>query len=318
MDEESITFREYLPFLALLLASVFVFSAMRDGGASAGRAGSDPVMAGSDPAIPAMVEVRTEPLVAVPQPQINAHAYLVKIIGEDGALLSQRSWKPLPPASLTKILTALVAYEELPAAEKIRFSEDAKRVEEKTSSAKAGEIFARNDVIRLALIGSANDAALALAESVGAEMGGATFEDRVRLFVWKMNERARELGMLSSEFKNPAGLDEEGHLSTAEDVTRLAEYTWFRHKELWENSRIISAEILSESGNIHKVVTTNDLLKEFPAILGGKTGFTDEAKGTLIMLYPMRPDKVAVIVILGSDDRFGDGRKIIQWLEESF
>lgn len=316
MNEEPISFKEYFPFLALLLASALVFSALRDEGVSTGAAaGQNSALGGSDSVT---AEVRTEPSRVIPQPQLSAQAYLVKIIGEEGALLSQRSWKPLPPASLTKILTALMAYEELPSAEKIKFSIEAKRVEEKTSSAKAGEIFARNDAIRFALVGSANDAALALAERVGEQMGGATFEDRVNLFVRKMNERAQALGLLNSEFKNPTGLDEEGHLSTAEDLARLAEYIWLRRRDLWENSRIISAEVLSEGGNIHQVMTTNDLLKEFPAILGGKTGFTDRAKGTLILLYPVRPDKVAVIVILGSADRFGDGRKIIQWLETSF
>lgn len=314
MNDETMTLREYLPFLALLLASVFVFSAMQSGEATDSKSAAGETAAAN----PAIAVEKTKPTHILPDPELNARAYLVKIAGEDDLLLSRRSWKPLPPASLTKLLITLVAYEELSPAETIKFSEEAKRVEEKTSDAEAGEVFSRNDIIRFALIESANDAALALAEAIGSKLGGTTFEDRIARAIRKINERAGELGMRSSNFLNPAGLDAENQYTTAEDLARLSEYIWNKRREIWENSRIISAEISSAEGAIHKVTNTNDLLKEFPAILGGKTGFTDEAKGTLVLLYPIRPNKVAIIVILGSDDRFGDGRKIIRWLEESF
>lgn len=321
MNDEPVSLKEYLPFLSLLMASIFVFSAMNEKGKAINPANLalNSSLENSFLEKPDQVAVvRTDLFQTASFPQLSSRSYIVRIIGEKKNLFSRLSWKPMPPASLTKILTALLAYEELSSGERIRFSEEARRVEGKVSSAKAGEIFARNDVIRMALVGSTNDAALVLAEAVGKKRGGVAFEDQIRLFVGRMNERARELGMKNSEFKNPTGLDEDGHLSTAEDLALLVEYMWLHYRSLWESSRLISVEVSSENGNIHKIVNTNELLKEFPAILGGKTGFTDEARGTLVLLYPIRSAKVAIIVILGSDDRFGDGRKIIRWLEENF
>ncbi len=255
----------------------------------------------------------------IPEPNIDAEAYLVRLFGDIRPLLSRRPEKRLAPASLTKILTAAVAREELEATDKIRLSNDSKlRAEPKLSAAPAGEIFFRDDAIRLALINSANDAALALAEAAGENKGGGTFEDRIKTFVDLMNNRARVLGMRNSSFRNPTGLDEESHLSTVENLADLAEYAWYNHRQIWEISRNIETKIYSVSGREYSLFNTNILLKEFPAILGGKTGFTDEAKGALLLIYPVRPRGAAAIIILGSEDRFEDGRKLIQWLEESF
>lgn len=253
-----------------------------------------------------------------PFPEITAHAYLVKILGKNMILARQREWKELPPASLTKILTALLAYENLNTAKNAVFSPDAVQVEEKTSGATSGEEFLMEDVISFALISSANDAALLLAEKIGEKYGGASFKEKISVFLALANKKAKDIGLLNSHFLNPAGLDADDHFSTAEDLTLLSEYIWYNYPKVWELSRTAEKTIISASGKEYKLENTNELLKEFPAILGGKTGFTDNAKGALILLYPVRTGDTIVIVILGSDDRFGDGRKIIQWIETSF
>ena len=131
-----------------------------------------------------------------------------------------------------------------------------------------------------------------------------------------MNKKAGEIGLRNSSFKNPTGLDEADHLSTAEDLALLSEYTWRNYPQLWTLTRSPQSTIFSSAGQTYQIANTNELLEEFPAILGGKTGFTDNAKGNLILLYPIKKSgDVAIIVILRSEDRFGDGRKIIQWLE---
>jgi D-alanyl-D-alanine carboxypeptidase len=80
----------------------------------------------------------------------------------------------------------------------------------------------------------------------------------------------------------------------------------------------MDADITSMGDRAYHIEATNQLLSEFPALRGGKTGLTDFAKGALILLYPVRPDRTAVIIILGSDDRFADGRNLIHWLESAF
>ena len=258
------------------------------------------------------------PRILPPDPEINAHAYLVRLIGDETPLLKRRSEKSLPPASLTKILTSIIALEELPPETKISFSRDAKNTEPKISDAKLNETFRKEDIIRFAMISSANDAAVALAEAIGKQKGAHTFTDAMHNFVVLMNDKARALGLLNSSFKNPTGLDQKNHQTSAEDLARLIEYIWYYHPDLWEISRTKETIVYSDSQKEHTIQNTDELLREFPGIQGSKTGLTDEAKGTLILLYPVKPDKTALAVILGSENRFEDGRRIIQWIEKAF
>ena len=262
-----------------------------------------------------------------PFPDLNAHAYIVKIIGKDQPLASQRAQKRLAPASLTKIMTVLIAREELVQAEKITFSAGAKNTEDKRSPVKAGETLWRDDAVRLALIPSYNDAAFALAEKIGEKHGGETSEERIKIFLDIMNVKAQALGLADSHFENPSGLDAPGHEMSVGDIVRLAEYIWQNQRLLWDVTLVLETFVRPLGWSPSPSLTppglagiairnTNELLPEFPALYGGKTGFTDNAQGALLLLYPVKPDEIAVIVILGSEDRFGDGRKIIHWLDK--
>jgi len=188
----------------------------------------------------------------------------------------------------------------------------------KVSAVPSGESLRRDDMIRLALVISANDAALALAEAVGKKEGAPTFSNALAHFVKLMNQKAWQIGLRYSQFQNPTGLDEELHRMNAHDVARLIEYAWYTHPRLFEISREHLVTITSPSGTAYSLSNTNELLGEFPAILGSKTGYLEAGNETLAMVYPIRPDRAAVIVLLGSKDRFADGRKLIRWLEESF
>lgn len=254
------------------------------------------------------------------EPAIVAHAYLVRLVGDPSPIVKRREWKRMAPASLTKLMTAVIAKENLGAEEMVPFSRDAKAVEQKISSARTGEAFLRDDAIRMALIASYNDAALALADAAGRKSGtgnGGFVEDTSR-FIGLMNDKASAIGMRDTHFENPTGLDEDGQYASAEDLARISEYVFAAHPDLWEISRTTETVVYSDGGDPHALLTTDKLLHEFPALRGGKTGFTDRAQGALILLYPIHPRSTAIIVILGSPDRFGDGRKIIRFLEENF
>lgn len=253
-----------------------------------------------------------------PEPVLSAEAYLVGFMHHSEPLLSRRAWKRLAPASLTKLMTAAVALEKLGPTDTVTLSAEAAAVEERSSGAAKGETFGRDDLLRLALGASANDAAIALAEAAGIKQGAFDSNAGLEAFVWLMNAKAGILGMDDTNFVNPTGLDASGHYMSAVDLARIAEYILDRHPNLWEISREQAAAVSAAGGRRYIVENTNDLLKEFPAIRGGKTGFTDNAKGALLLLYPVPPDQTAIIVILKSDDRFGDGRKVIKWLEENF
>lgn len=309
MAEEKTDDKRVLAFLSILFVSILIlFSVSPTFLKKESTAG---LIAVKDPS-------PRQPFIFGPAPEINAHAYLIKIIGQNQPLLSRRAWKSLPPASLTKLLTIVLAKESLLAEDKIIFSEEAKNTEEKLSPVKKEDAVSRDQAITLALVSSFNDAALAIAENIGKNKGGLTLAEKMDIFKTLLNEKANQLSLFGSEFQNPIGLDEDGHYASAQDLARLAEYTWLSHSDIWEISRQIETTIKTEKGFVYKINNTNDLLKEFPAILGSKTGFTEKARGALLLIYPVRPDKTVVIVILGSEDRFEDGRKIIQWLEENF
>lgn len=308
--------KKLIPLIAILMASIAI---------SLSISSQKPVTIGAQN----ILTVAATNLAAT-KPELSAHAYLVRIMGEQNPLLKQREWKMLPPASLSKLLTAVVAKEYLRDDERVIFSASAKNPQEdgeKLSTINIGESLSKEDTLKLLLISSANDAAIALSEKLGGE----------EVFRKLADKKAQEIGLSSSYFLNPSGLDQPGHKTSGEDLARLAEYIWQYHPEIWEITRNINANIYSKSGHEYKIENTNKLLEEFPGILGGKTGFTDNAGESLILLYPVRPGKppyqeaagishctganpwcggkVAVIVILRSDDRFGDARKIIKWIE---
>ena len=310
-------FKRFLPLLALLLLSVLLlFSTL--GGNRIGNGTHDIekrsanlLNATMSPAVAADRELPAEP-------EIFSQSYLVEIIGDQAPLLARRESKQMRPASLTKILTSLIAIEELDPNAPVVFSLFAKAAGEKESPVPAGEAFIRNDAIRFAVVQSANDAAVALAEAVGRKRGAFSFDDAISLFVQAANQKAKQLGMADSQFQNPTGLDNDDHYTTAEDLFRLVSSVWENHPEIWEFSRANEADIRSVGGTSYHIAATNELLDEFPALRGGKTGLTDLAKGALILLYPVKPDRMAVIIILGSDNRFEDGRKLIHWLDSAF
>lgn len=255
--------------------------------------------------------------VSLTEPAISAEAYVVRFVGDPRPVIGRRVDKAVAPASLTKLMTAVIAAEKLDPADTAVLSAFDKGVEERRSPAREGEAFTRDDLLRMALVMSANDAALALAERTGNPPGTVSDATPLEIFTGLMNAKARILGMDATHFENPTGLDMPGHVASANDLARLAEYILVRHPDLWAMTREQKVTVETTEKK-YTIASSNDLLKEFPALIGGKTGLTDNAKEALILLYPVAPDRTAIVVIMRSDDRFGDGRKLLTWLEENF
>ena len=256
---------------------------------------------------------------------VTAEAVLVTRLRTGEVLYARSADARLPIASLTKMMTAFLLAEEGQPLGEIEFSAAAKRIgnpDDKRSDARAGERFRSEDAAKMLLISSDNDAAYAAAEHVAPaarpELAASEFPERISAFVTLMNERAGNLGLVDTHFANPAGFDDPENYSTASDIARLAAVIMAGQPELWTVSRVSETFIFSHSGERHGLVNTNPLLREYPAIYGSKTGFEDEAKGALLVLYQLRRGELFAIVLLRSGDRFGDGRAAIRWLEENF
>jgi D-alanyl-D-alanine carboxypeptidase (penicillin-binding protein 5/6) len=194
-------------------------------------------------------------------PSIDAAAWY--LVGADGTVLAQQSSRRSRAiASITKVMTALVALEHARPSDVVRVSPSAAGVGGSTIFLRGGEELTVATLVRGMLIPSANDAATALAIHVG---GGS-----VARFVSLMNAKARALGLEDTSFTNPHGLDEAGHVSSARDATLLVKHAF--GKPFVRD--VLSRTSFSLSGRTFE--TTDDLL-DWPALAAGKTGHTEAA-----------------------------------------
>ncbi|HEY6113333.1 MAG TPA: serine hydrolase, partial [Gaiellaceae bacterium] len=222
------------------------------------------------------------------EPQIAADSWY--LVGEDGSVLSRNApGSERAIASITKLMTAVVALEQTDLQDVVRVSAPVSRVGESSASLRTGEELSVAQLVRAMLVPSGNDAADALALHIGR--GSA---DR---FVDLMNAKADELGLADTNFENPHGLDEQGHVSSARDATTLVRFAlgipFLRDA--------MSRETVTLPGG-RTLTTTDDLLASWPPLVGGKTGHTLDAGWSQAAAAAKRGVTVYGTV-LGSDTR---------------
>jgi D-alanyl-D-alanine carboxypeptidase (penicillin-binding protein 5/6) len=229
----------------------------------------------------------SESTTAQPAPELAAKAWY--LVGEDGTLLAERgSDEQRAIASITKLMTAVVVLEHARLSDSVTVSADAARVGGSTAYLRAGQELSVATLLRQLLVVSANDAATALAEHVG--------DGSVERFVSLMNAKARQLGLHATHFENPHGLDEAGHVSSAEDVTALLRYALgipFVRDALDRTSLVVA--------DGEELPTTDDLLESWPPLVGGKTGHTQDAGWSEVAAA--RRGVTVYGAVLGTDDR---------------
>ena len=224
----------------------------------------------------------------VDEPQIAAASWY--LVGDDGSVLARGdASRPRAMASITKLMTALVALEQAQLTDVVRITPSAASIGESTVFLRAGEELTVADLIRATLIPSANDAAQALALHVGD--GSA---DR---FVALMNAKAEELGLSDTNFENAHGLDESGHASSARDATALMRYAL---GVPFIRDALSRSTVSLPDGRTFP--TTDDLLVGWAPLVGGKTGHTREA-GWSQTAAAERAGVTVYGTVLGSDTR---------------
>jgi serine-type D-Ala-D-Ala carboxypeptidase (penicillin-binding protein 5/6) len=206
----------------------------------------------------------------------------------------------LHPASLTKMVTALVAVERAPLDKLVRPMHDYD-VTPVLIGIGLGDSLPLGDVLYGLLLNSGNDAALAIAESVG--------DGSVDRFVGWMNDTARRLGLEHTHFKNPHGLDTDGHLSSAYDMSVIGRAV-MRHPVL---SRIVGQRRYEVEGPPRWVFSaTNPLLGRYPGVDGIKTGFDDLA-GRCLVATAVRDGRRAVAVVMNSGNTAEDAASLLDY-----
>ncbi len=242
------------------------------------------------------------PAHAAGPPRADARAYVVLDASTGEVLAQHAAHARVPIASITKLMTVLVALEHVKPADVVTIRHSAAAVGESSIDLRAGQRLTVHDLIEGALIQSANDAAYALAESAS--------NGDVAAFVREMNAKAEELGLHDTVFVRPDGLDAPGERSSAADVTRLARIAM--HKPIVRDVVRKRSDVIAGRRVLH---TWNDLLGVFPGVFGVKTGHTDAA-GWCEVAAVRRRDTTVYVTILGSptrEQRNADLEALLRW-----
>lgn len=255
---------------------------------------------------PAPLQIPTEAIIPVARttqtPGLTAQAAIV-IDAQSGTVLYEKNPDlPLYPASITKMMTAMVALDIYNLSDILTVGEESEAIGS-SLDLQSGEQITVENVIKGLLVKSGNDAAYLLANSAP---GGY---DR---FVELMNQKAKEWNMHNTTFTNVSGVEEEGHLTTVRDLATLEKKAM--QVELFRNTVKLPRVIVTDTSGtiVHDVLSTNSLLGVVPGIEGVKTGFTDQA-GECLVTQTTRNGHTIITVVLNSKDRFGESQNLIEW-----
>ncbi len=239
----------------------------------------------------------------LPWRQVPAHSILLKELNSGQVLYEHQSGKRLSPASLTKIMSALVILERGHLDDYVTVSPAAARAHKTHLRLKPGQVFRLEDLLKGMLIMSANDACLAAVEHVGGDE---------QQFVALMNAKAAALGLADTHFSNACGFDHPDHYSTAEDLAVLSvialEQPTFR--QLVREERAMIMPVNGTHGYV--MHNTNRLLGRIPGVEGIKTGFTSKAGRCLIAKVSQNGSEL-LLVILNSKRRWNTAESLIHY-----
>lgn len=230
---------------------------------------------------------------------VQAAAYLVVVQGE--ALWGRAPDRALPPASLAKLMTALLAVEAGGLDRVVTVGEAAARATGSRLGLRPADRMRLRDLLAATLIGSANDACRALAEQVAGSAAA---------FVARMNRRARELGLAATRFADPCGHDRAGQRSTARDLAQLA-LAALRQPLVAELAATVETEVATaDARRRFRLVNTNALLGRYPGLTGVKSGYTPGA-GKCVIALAERGGVRVLLVLLDAPDRWWSAVQIL-------
>jgi D-alanyl-D-alanine carboxypeptidase (penicillin-binding protein 5/6) len=239
----------------------------------------------------------------LPWRRVPAHSILLKELKSGTTLYQFESERRLSPASLTKIMSALVILQYGRLNDEVTVSAKAARAHKIRLRLRSGQIFRLEDLLKAMLIVSANDACLAAIEHVG---GG---EEQ---FVMMMNAKAVALGLANTHFSNACGFDAADHYSTAEDLAKLSEIALQDpiFKGLVREEREIIMPVNEHRSYVLR--NTNRLLGRVPGVEGVKTGFTSKA-GRCLIAKVSQDGSDLLLVILNSKRRWNTATSLINY-----
>jgi len=254
---------------------------------------------------------------SVPEPQILAGTALVYDTYHDEILYQKNNiFEPRSIASLTKLMTALVTMEHAKLNDVFKISEQAVQALGEQGGLKTNEELSVKSLLYALLVESSNDAAQALAENIdlASKLPAGSAEN----FIGLMNQKAKNLGLQNSIFVDPSGLESENQSSAWELVKTMQET--LEYPILQEIMQTPAIDLSSVDGKIrHHLINTNKLLDKIPDVVAGKTGYTEEAGGCMILAAKAPDGKSLIIaVVMDSQNRMADIETLINWTKEAY
>lgn len=246
-------------------------------------------------------------------PYVSAQAVVVQDAKSKALLYAKSPDTLVLPASTTKIMTALIALDTWTDLETVITVQNEDRALGQTINLIKGEQLTVQNLLYGLLVHSGNDVALALADNYCApkakgEVGPCGYD----AFVSAMNAKAQALHLDHTVFKNPSGIEQYGHVTTARDLAILAGIA-LKNPLIAEIVATKSKVITDVTGEIvHPLHTTNELLGVLPGLKGIKTGWTEHAGECLVSVVE-RDGHTLVIVVMNSLDRFADTATLVEW-----
>ncbi len=244
---------------------------------------------------------------SVPEPEIAAKTALIYDTYHQAFLFQKNDVsEPQPVASLTKLITALVVMDNAQLDQVFKVSRRAVETYGEMGGLYVGESLTIRNLLAALLIESSNDAATALAENISPD------------FVYLMNEKARQLDLKNSSFSDPSGLDPKNQAS-AQDLIKIMEAA-LKYPALQEIMQSAAWEFSSVDGKFHhRLTSTNKLLGQLPEIVGGKTGYTEEAGNCMVIAVKSPGGKGFIIsAVIAAQDRFSETQTLIEWTKQAF
>lgn len=254
------------------------------------------------------LEIRKNPVRnwEVLDPKIAAAAVIVQSLDENFPFFHLNTYKIWPLASLSKLLTAVVVLEEIGPNKKILITDRALETKGEAGEFRSGEIYTAQDLLKIMLLSSSNDAAVAFEDYVGGK------DEFLKL----LNRKANALGMSQTLLHDGSGLSDLNQ-STASDILRLTKYILEREPEIFNWSRLphFLVQPINEPRsrtvyNVNSLVVSQDFL-------GGKTGTSEEAKENLAAIFSLENQRV-VMILLGSRDRVKDAEMLLTWVRKAY
>lgn len=223
---------------------------------------------------------------------INTDKYILMDMDSNRIITGENINTVKSVASISKIMTAILAIESGKMEDKVTVGDEILAAYGSGIYIKEGEILTLKDLVYGLMLRSGNDASYAIAKYVGGSVDN---------FVKKMNEKAIEIGMKNTTFNNPNGLDEDkGNYSTAYDMAILTSYV-MKNKEYQKITKT-TKYVLKTNMNVYSWTNKNKLLKLYKYTTGGKTGYTQIAKRTLVTTATKNNMNLVVVTLNDGND----------------